>query len=233
MPRIAKAYIALILCSGTAILLFAAGSWSSENVLQFLVVLGFAALSSTLKVRIPGIEATMSPNFVFLLFSMVFWEYSRVIAIALVAGLVQSVWAAKPIRLVQVTFSTAALMISAAIAFQSSLLFFGPGMRNSPVAFVILAGSLYLAINTALVSTAIGLVDGKSLAQVGRTCFTSVFPYFTIGILFAALVSGTFSRPAAWRGAMALFPVVFLGYLYSLNRTTAAVSIPIRPNYEQ
>jgi hypothetical protein len=213
--------------------LFAAGSWSSENVLQFLIVLGFAALSSTLKVRIPGIEGTISPNFVFLLFSKVFCEYSQVLAITLAAGLVQSVWAAKPIRLVQVTFSTAALMVSATIAFHFSLLLFGPSTRNSPVAFVIFAGSLYLAINTALVSTVIGLVDGKSLAQVGRTCFISVFPNFTIGILFAALVSGTFSGPTAWRGAITLFPVAFLGYLYSLNRTTAAVSIPIRPNYEE
>jgi hypothetical protein len=56
MPRIAKTYIAVMLCSGTAILLFATGSWSSENLLQFLIFLGFTALSSTLKVRIPGIE---------------------------------------------------------------------------------------------------------------------------------------------------------------------------------
>jgi hypothetical protein len=155
----------------------AAESWSSENVLQFLIVLGFAAFSSTLKVRIPGIEGTMSPNFVFLLFSMVFCEYSQVIAITLVAGLVQSVWAAKPIRLVQVTFSTVALMVSITIALHSSLLLFGPGTRNSPVAFIIFASSLYLAINTALVSTVIGIVDGKSLPQVGRTCFMSVFNF--------------------------------------------------------
>jgi Na+/alanine symporter len=58
MPRIAGVYIALIICSGTAVLLVAAASWSSPSLRQFLIFFGLAAISSTLKVRIPGIEGT-------------------------------------------------------------------------------------------------------------------------------------------------------------------------------
>lgn len=233
MTRTAKAYIALILSSGATILLLAARSWSSANLLLFLVFLGFAAVSSTLKLHIPGIEGTMSPNFVFLLLAMAFCNFSQVVAITLVAALVQSLWAARSPRLVQVTFSAAAMLVSVSIAVQSSLFLFGPGPRNSPVAFVIFAGSLYLAFNTALVSAVIGLAEGKPLAHVTRTCFECVFPYFATGILFAGLVSAAFTRSTAWASAIALFPVVVLGYLYSVSHMPKVVPVPIASAYAE
>jgi hypothetical protein len=146
MPRIAKAYITLILGSGAAVLLLAARSWSSASLAQFLMLLVFAAASSTLKIRIPGVESTLSPNFVFLLLAMLSCSFSEVMVITLVAALVQSLWAARQPRLIQVAFSAAALVLSAAIARQSSYLLFGPDAIHSPVALVILAGSLYLSL---------------------------------------------------------------------------------------
>ena len=228
MSRIAKAYIALIICSGATVVLFAVGSWSSRGLRQFLTLLGLAAISSTLKVRIPGMESTMSPNFVFLVLAMVFCSFSEVIAMTLVAALVQSLWTAKQPRLVQVAFSAAALVLSASVAYQASYLLLGPSAVNSPVALVILAGSLYFSFNTALVSAVIGLVDGKPLAQVGGICYQNVFPSFMGGIVFAGMMSGTFSRPTVWREAFALLPVIVLGYLYLLSRTAAVASVPIR-----
>jgi hypothetical protein len=229
MARKAKVYIAVIISSGAVVLLFAAGSWSSTGLRQFLTFLGLAALSSTFKVRIPGIESTMSPNFVFLVLGMVFCSFSEVIAMTLVAALAQSLWTAKQARLVQVTFSAAALVLSACVAYQASYLILGQSAVNSPVALVILAGSLYLSLNTVLVSTVIGLVDGKPLAQIRGICYQNMVPSFMGGIAFVGLLSGAFSRPAAWRGAVVLIPVIVLGYLYSLSRTSAVARVPLRP----
>jgi len=228
MSRKAKAYIALIICSGVLVLAFSAGSWFSTGLSQFLTVLGLAAISSTFKVRIPGIESTMSPNFVFLVLGMVFCSFSEVIAITLVAALVQSLWTARQPRLVQVAFSAAALILSASVAYQASYLLLGASAVNCHVALVILAGSIYLPLNTALISAVIGLVDGKPLAQVGGICYQSVFPSFIGGIVFAGLIGGTFSRPTVWRGAIVLLPVIVLGYLYSLSRTASVASVPSR-----
>lgn len=228
MPRIAKAYITLIIVSGATVLLVAAGSWSSSNLRQFSIFMGLIVISSTLKMRIPGIEGTMSPNFVFLVLGMAALSFSEVMAITLAAALVQSLWAAKQPRLVQITFSAAALVVSAAIARQASYLFFGDA-SNSPVALVILAGGLYLSLNAAFVSAVIGLVDGKPLVQVGRACLESVVPYFMGGIVFAGLVSDAFSRPRAWNGAIALLPIVVLGYLYSQIRTGTIASATALP----
>lgn len=226
MPRTAKVYISLIICSGAAVLLMAAESWSSAGLPQFLALLGFAAVSSTLKIRIPGIESTMSPNFAFLLLAMLCCNFSQVVAIAWAAALVQSLWAAKRPRLVQVAFSAAALVLSASVAFQCAHFLLGLGGSNSPVAFAILAGSLYLPLDTALVSAVIALVEGRSLWQVGRICYECIFPYFMGGMVFAGMVSSAFSGSKVWQGATVLFPVAVLGYLYFLSRmpTVAAVS---------
>jgi hypothetical protein len=106
MPRNAKAYITLVVASGAMVLLLAAASWSSANLRQFAVHLGLAVLASALKVRIPGLESTLSPNFVFLLLGILALPLSQVVAVSLTAGLVQSLWAsAKRARLVQVAFS--------------------------------------------------------------------------------------------------------------------------------
>jgi hypothetical protein len=228
MPRTAKTYITLVLISGAAVLALAASSWSSANLAQFLTLLGFAAVSSTLKMRIPGIESTMSPNFVFLLLAMVCCSFSEVVAIALVAALVQSLWAAKRARLIQVAFSAAALILSASAAFQAAHFLLGLSASSSPVVFAVLAGSLYLPLNTALVSAVIGLVEGRSLIQVARICYESVFPYFMGGVLFAGLVTGVFSRSTVWQAATVLFPVSVLGYLYSLSRIPVAALAPFR-----
>jgi hypothetical protein len=228
MPRAAKIYISLVLCSGAAVLLIAAGSWSSAGLPQFLTLLSFAAVSSRLKIRIPGIESTMSPNFAFLLVAMLCCNFAQVAAIALVAALVQSLWAAKRSRLVQVAFSAAALVLSASVAFQCAHFLLGLSATNSPVVFAILAGCLYLPLNTALVSAVIGLVEGRPLWQVGRICYECIFPYFMGGIVLTGIVSNAFSGSKVWQGATVLFPVVVLGYLYSLSRMPTLVTVPSR-----
>jgi hypothetical protein len=238
MPRAAKIYISLVLCSGAAVLLTAAESWSSAGLAQFTILLGLAAVSSTLKIRIPGIESTMSPNFAFLLVAMLCCNFSQVVAIALVAALVQSLWAAKRARVVQVAFSAAALVLSASVAFQCAHFLLGLSVSSSPVVFAILAGCLYLPLNTALVSAVIALVEGRRLWQVSRICYECVFPYFMGGIVFAGMVSSAFSGSKVWQGATVLFPVAVLGYLYSLSRmpavaTSSSQSVPMPVEEEE
>jgi hypothetical protein len=224
MPRIAKAYIALIVASGTTVLILAAGSWASASLRQFAIYLGLAAVASTLKIRIPGIESTLSPNFVFLLLGMAFCRFSEIAVISLAAALVQSLWVTKQARLIQVTFSAATLILSASVAYQASHFLLGRSAVDSPVTLVILAGCLYLPLNTALIAAVVGLVDGRPVLQVARSCYEYVFPYFMSGIAFAGLVSGAFSRSTVWKGALLLMPIVILGYVYSLSHT--AVDAP-------
>jgi hypothetical protein len=218
MPKNAKTYIAIVIAAGAAILLFAAGSWSSASVRQFALFLGLAALASTCKVKIPGMETTMSPNFIFLLLSMVTCRFAEVVVIGLTAAFVQSFWRAKKVRAVQVSFSAAALVISSCFAYAAAHFLLGRSGADTPVPLLILAGAFYLPLNTALVAAVVALVERKSVGHVARTCYEHVFPYFIGGTFFAGLVSGAFDRSVSWKGAVVLLPIVVLGYLYVATR---------------
>lgn len=231
MPSQAKAYISLIIVSGSLLVLLAAGSWSPANLRQFLIYLGLAALASALKIRIPGMEGTMSPNFVFLLLGMVALPFWQVVAVSLVAALVQSLWAsAKRPRLVQVAFSAAAMVLSSSLAYNFAHFVLVGNGAEFPVVCVILAGSIYLPVNSALVSMVIGLVEGQPLKPVCARCYEWVFPYFMIGIAFAGLVSGVYAPSTVWKGALVLFPTMVLTYVHFMNRSARALATTMPPS---
>ena len=224
MPSKAKAYIALVIAAGALLLLFAAGSWYSANLRQFFIYLGLAALASALKVRIPGMEGTISPNFVFLLLGMVALPFSQVVTISLIAALVQSLWAcAKRPRLVQVAFSAAALILSSSVAYTFCHIVHSVSGTESSVVCLILAGTMYFPLNSLLVSIVIGLVEGQPLTQVYERCYEWAFPYFMVGIAFAGLVSGVYTPPTVWKGALVLLPTMVFTYVYFLNRSVRAL----------
>lgn len=236
MPSLAKAYIALVIAAGTLLLLLAAGSWSSGNLRQFAIYLGLAALASALKVRIPGMESTMSPNFVFLLMGMVALPFSQVAAISLAAALVQSLWAsAKRPRLVQVAFSAATLLLSSSLAYRFAHLVLSGSATDSAVVCVILAGSIYFPVNSGLVAMVIGLAEGQPFKRVFLRCYQLAFPYFMGGIAFAGLVSGAFAPSMLWKGALMLLPAAVLAYLYfaSLTARVASAAMPVSASEEE
>lgn len=236
MSRIAKSYIALVIASGMALLLLSAESWSSANLKQFAIYLSLTALASALKVRIPGMEGTISPSFVFLLLGTVALPFSQVAVISLIAALVQSLWAsAKRPRLVQVAFSAAALLLSSGLAYRFAHLVLAGSTTDSAVVCVILAGSIYFPVNAGLVSMVIGLVEGKPFKQVFLRCYQLAFPYFMGGIAFAGLVSGAFAPSMLWKGALMLLPAAVLAYLYFANLTArvASATLPVSASEEE
>src|SRR5713226_2539586 len=220
MSSVAKWYIGLVLASGTVILFLAARWWSSASRPQLVALLCFTLVASTLKVRIPGMTSTISPNFAFLLIAMAFFSFSQVIVAALGAALLQSFWRPQsPPRMVQVLFSAAALVLSSAFAFAASHFIVRPFDTNNAVALVLLAGTFYLSLNTALVSIVVGLTEQRPIRQVCQHCYEWVFPYFAFGIVVIGLMSGSFSTMTAWRSSLQVAPAMVLAYLYFLGRS--------------
>jgi len=220
MPRTAKTYIALILASGTVIVVLAAKSWSSPNLPEFAAFLGLTLFASTLKVHIPGFTGTISPNFVFLLIGMAAFRFPEVIAASLAAALLQSMWRPRQsLRLVQVLFNAATLVSSSAVAYGISHLAVRKIGTISSLALILLAGSFYLPLNTALISMVVSLVERKPLRQVCQQCYEWVFPYFLVGILLTGLVSTASQfKSAVWQDSLLLLPAVVLAYLYFLRQ---------------
>jgi hypothetical protein len=233
MSRVAKWYIAVVVASGTGILLLAARWWSSASLPQFAALLCFTLLASTLKVRVPGMTSTISPNFAFLLIGIAFFSFSQVIVAAFGAALLQSLWRPKsPPRMVQVLFSAATLVLSSAFAFAVSHLIVRPIDANNAVALVLLAGAFYLSMNTVLVSIVVGLTEQQPIGQVCQHCYEWVFPYFAFGIVVVGLMSGSFSTMAAWRSSLEVAPAMVLAYVYFLGRSKKQAASSRAPSEE-
>src|SRR5260370_42537897 len=131
MSSVAKWYIALVVGSGAGILLLAARWWSSASLAQFAALVCLTLFASTLKVRIPGMTSTISPNFAFLLIAMASFSFSQVIVAAAGAALMRSCWRPKsPPQMGQVLFSAAALVLSSAFAFTAAHLVVRPFDNN-------------------------------------------------------------------------------------------------------
>src|SRR5215510_4703387 len=92
MPTRAKIFIALTAAIGVAVVAASLWHWHSDDVLRFFCYLAIAVFASSLKVRLPGIDGTMSVNFLFILLGVLELSLPETLLIGCSAALVQCLW---------------------------------------------------------------------------------------------------------------------------------------------
>ena len=145
----AFAFIFTQLIGGLPLVLYALLHWHSEDSFRYVCFLTVALFASVLKVQLPGIKATMSANFLFILVGILDLSYSETLIMGCLGGLIQSVWHANPRpRPIQWLFNLAnlALSISAAEFVFHSKLAAGVGFRWPLL--IAAAATTYFAFNT-------------------------------------------------------------------------------------
>jgi hypothetical protein len=95
MPMRAKLFVAITAAAGAALLGTAMLQWRSDDLLKFVCYLLIAVLASTMKVRLPGMESTMSVNFLFVILGVLELSLAETMVIGCIAALVQSLWKTK------------------------------------------------------------------------------------------------------------------------------------------
>ena len=214
MPSLAKAYIATIALVGAAVLTVAASRWNSENFLRFLLFFALAMLGSAMKIRLPGFKTTISTNFVFILIGIALFSFGETVLIGLGGALVQSLWKTqqRP-KAVQVLFNASCLTVcTAATSWTSQAV---PAMLglSSMAATMVLGASVYVVLNTGLVSLVISLAEQRSLRETWASCYEWTFPYFLVGAAIAGLASGT-GHGANLGLTLLVVPTMYFVYVY-------------------
>src|SRR5271157_5412933 len=114
----ARAYIAAMAMAAFGCFILACFHWYTTDPLKFVCYLIAAALASSLKVSLPGIEGTLSVNFLFTLLGILELGLPETLVIGLAATLAQFYWRPvgklKPIQLV---FNLSQVTVSSAVAF--------------------------------------------------------------------------------------------------------------------
>src|ERR1039457_7687114 len=106
-----KAFVGIAVSLGMVVLGHALWHWQSQDLMRFLCYLAVALLASGLKVQLPGIDGTMSVNFLFILLGVLEVRLPETLLIGCTATLVQSVWQTRN-RLdpVKILFNVAGMM---------------------------------------------------------------------------------------------------------------------------
>jgi len=217
-------FISLQVIFGLPLLPYAIVHWHSESMLRFLCFFVVALACSLFKVRLPGIEATMSANFLFILVGILDLSYPETLAMGCFGGLAQSLWHSKPRpRPDQILFNFANLSLSITAA---HLVFHSTYARHIGLGWPLLlaaASTTYFAINTMSVSGIIAITERRNPVVVWKQCYLWSFPYYLLGALIAGGVS-IINHALGWEVAILVLPIVYWiyrSYRAYLNRLEA------------
>src|ERR1700733_4112424 len=162
----ARGFIATMALVGAVCFALAFWHWQCSDPLKFVCYLIAALLASSLKVSLPGIEGTLSVNFLFTLLGILELSLPETLLIGLASTLAQFYWKpARRVKPVQLVFNLSQVTLSSAIAYGAYELvviyvLHAPG----PLALLV-AAITHFGCNTLAMSTIIGLTEEKAIRK--------------------------------------------------------------------
>src|ERR1700704_2528004 len=207
-----KVFVGITTSLGAFVLGFALWHWQSADLPRFVCYVAVAVLASGLKVQLPGIDGTMSVNFLFILLGVMELSLPETLLIGCLASLVQSVWQARnQLDPIKVIFNVLGMMANASAlsyySYHQLEATFGP---NRPLLLMAAALVFFLA-NTLPISLVIALTEGKSSRRVWSECYFWSFPYYLVGAAAVGLV-GLINRQAGWQTSLLVLPLIYWVY---------------------
>jgi len=207
-----KAFIGITASIGVVALAYSLAHWQSQDPMRFVCYLVVAVLASGLKVQLPGIDGTMSVNFLFILLGVLELSLPETLVIGCTASLAQSVWQLRG-RLdpVKVLFNVAGMMANATCLTYLTYHSLSGKMASSKPILLMVAALVFFFANTLPISVVIALTEGKSSRRVWSECYFWSFPYYLVGAAAVGLV-GIINRSAGWQTSLLVLPLIYWVY---------------------
>jgi diguanylate cyclase (GGDEF)-like protein/putative nucleotidyltransferase with HDIG domain len=186
--------------------------WRSDDPIQFFCYFAVALMASSFKVTLPGIDGTMSVNFLFILLGVLEMTFAETLLLGFASVLVQCYWkSTKPLKAIQVIFNLSQLTVATAAAYGvyqylSVYILHGP----QPLA-LIAAAITYFGFNTCAMSIVISITENKTVREVWSNCYFWSFPYYLVGAAIAGAMHYLDKR-MGWQSALLVLPAVYLIY---------------------
>lgn len=173
-----------------------------------LAVLVLAAVTSRMKVKLPGINGNMSVNLPFLLTAVVSLSAAEAVVIACISTAVQC-WPRKNARFnpQQMAFNLSMMAFASCLA---SLMFHahsGLQWSSSTLGLVLATATLFLG-QTAPVAAVVAVSEGKAAGQIWWSLAHLSFPYYIVSAGVTTMVQAVSSH-IGWGLALAVFPLMY------------------------
>jgi diguanylate cyclase (GGDEF)-like protein/putative nucleotidyltransferase with HDIG domain len=212
MPLRARLFIGLTSCLGVVLFAHSMWQWHCDEIARFACYLTVALVASGLKVQLPGIDGTMSVNFLFILLGILELGLPETLVIGCAATLIQSAWhtQSKP-EPVKVLFNVFSMMANAIVlsfcVYHRLEKLLGTG---TPLLLIVTA-IVYFVANTLSVSLIISLTEQKPCRKVWSECYFWSFPYYLVGAAVVFTI-GVVNRHAGWQTSLLVLPIIYWVY---------------------
>jgi putative nucleotidyltransferase with HDIG domain len=207
----ARAFIAGMALSGAFVCALAFAHWQTSDPVKFVCYLIAALLASSFKVGMPGIEGTLSVNFLFTLLGILELSLPETLAIGIASTLAQFYWKpAKQLRHVQIVFNLSQVTLSSAAAY-ASYRFVVAHVLHAPGPLALLVSAIvHFGCNSAAISVIIGLTGDTPIAKVWSDNLW-IIPYYMGGAAVAGLVH-FLNGHIGWQSSLLVLPPIYLMY---------------------
>jgi diguanylate cyclase (GGDEF)-like protein/putative nucleotidyltransferase with HDIG domain len=205
----ARLFIGATAALGMSALVYSLWHWQSVDLTRFFCYLLVAVLASSLKIQLPGIDGTMSVNFLFILLSVLELNLPETLVLGCTATLAQCLIGSRqklvPIKIVFNVFSMMAnAIVLSYFAYHDLQRVLGVGT----LPLLVISALIFFVANTVPVAVIISLTEDKPAYKVWTECHFWSFPFYMVGatVVFAV---GYISRQVGWQTSLLVLPLVY------------------------
>ncbi|MFY9644706.1 MAG: hypothetical protein WAK29_05975 [Terriglobales bacterium] len=210
--RLATAFITTIAISALGLLGGSVLKITALHQYQFAALLLLGAVTSRTRVKLPGIDGTMSVNLPFMLIAAAQLSLFEAMVVALVSATLQSIpKRGGKFQPVKVVFNASTIVLSAGAA---AMLLHNDklvAMHRSGSVALIAAGSMFFLLNTLPVATIIAITEGSGMMRIWSSIVHLSFPYYVACTGVTSMVT-VVSQHVGWQAPLAALPVMLLMY---------------------
>jgi len=198
--------------AGSVCFVLAFSHWQSSDPVKFACYLTAALLASSLKVGLPGVEATLSVNFLFTLLGILELSLPETLLIGLASTLAQFYWKpARQLKLVQLVFNFSQVTVSTGVAYGAYKLVVLHVLHAPGPLALLVAAIIHFACNSGAMSAIIKLTEDKPISKVWAEHYLWSFPYYMVGAAAAGLVH-FLNGHIGWQSSLLILPPIYLMY---------------------
>jgi diguanylate cyclase (GGDEF)-like protein/putative nucleotidyltransferase with HDIG domain len=208
----ARLFIGATAALGVWALAQALWHWQSVDLTRFICYLLIAVLASSLKIQLPGLDGTMSVNFLFILLSVLELNLPETLVIGCTATLAQCLFGTRQ-KLVptKIVFNVFSMMANAIVLSYFAYHDFQPALGAGTLPLLVVTALVFFLANTIPVAVIISVTEGKPAHKVWAECHFWSFPFYMVGaaIVFAV---GVVSQHVGWQTSLLVLPLTYWVY---------------------
>src|SRR5580658_9465744 len=208
----AKIFIGVTAALGMWAMAYSVWHWQSVDLARFACYLLVAVIASGLKIQLPGLDGTMSVNFLFILLSVLELNLPETLILGCTATLAQCLFGTRqklvPVKIIFNVFSMMAnAIVLSYFAYHDLLRVLGAGT----LPLLIITALVFFVANTVPVAVIISMTEGKPAHKVWAECHFWSFPFYMVGaaVVFAV---GFVSKQVGWQTSLLVLPLVYWIY---------------------